>query len=397
MAKATLDENGLIIPSLNDIIDRKIEEYKSIYPLIDDDAFTSDKPDGQRINIEAQSERDILESILSNYNNFDPDQATGTILDQRVAINYITRQQGTFTQQEVDITTDRSLTLDGLDNTSTTPYTLIDDNGSEFQLVTTSNLTAGTTTLLFQAAQIGQIISTPNTITTQSTIVLGVTSVNNPNAALEIGVNEETDALLRLRRKRSPALASQGFIEGLTGILFNLDNVSDVLVLENETNITDADLIPPHSGWIIIEGGDNNEIATAALSKKTTGAGWKGDIAIDVVLSTGQSKTVLFDRPQSKNLFVRFDIQKLNGAQNFDESRIKQYIVDNKTYGIAEAAETASLTQIAQDAINVTGGGGVPLNMEISDDGVSYVDFLEVDIKKEKWILSVSDIDITIL
>jgi hypothetical protein len=391
----TLDENGLVIDSLNDIIDRKDTEYRNIYG--NDIITDSNSPDGQRINIEAQNERDLLEVIQSVFNSFDPDQATGSVLDQRVTINNITRQEGTFTQQEVDITTDRSLTLNGLDNTTTTPYTLVDDNGNEFQLVTTANLLAGTTTLLFQASQLGQIITTPNTITTQATIVLGVTDVNNPSSALEIGIDEETDVLLRLRRRRSPALASQGFIQGLTSILFNLDNVSDVIIFENDTNITDADLIPPHSVWIVIEGGDNNEIAVAALSKKTTGAGWKGDVSVDVVLDTGQTKTVLFDRPESKDLFIRFEIQPTITGQTFDEDGIKQYIVDNKTYNIAESADTASLTCIAQDAINNTGGGGVPLNMEISDDGISYVDFLEVDIKKEKWTITTTNIDITVL
>lgn len=390
-----LNGNGLTIDNLNDIIDRKIDEYKSIYG--NDIVVDSNSPDGQRINIESQSERDLLELSLSIFNSFDPDQASGVVLDQRVAINNITRQEGTFTQQEVDITVDRSLTLNGLDNTSTTPYTLVDDTGNEFQLVTTANLISGTSTLLFQASQLGQIISTPNTITTQVTIVLGVTDVNNPNAPLEIGIDEETDTLLRIRRQRSPALASQAFIEGLTSVLFNLDNVSDVIVLENDTNIIDADLIPPHSVWFIIEGGDNNEIAAAALTKKTTGAGWKGDTSIDVVLSTGQTKTVLFDRPESKNLFIRFEIKPTITGQSFNENGIKQYIADNKTYTISESADTASLTCIAQDAINNTGGGGVPLNMKISSDGISYVDFLEVDIKKEKWTITTTNIDITVL
>jgi hypothetical protein len=392
----TLDENGLVIDSLNEIVDRKNQQYKDIYG--DDIVIDSNSPDGQRINIEAQVERDILELGLNIFNSFDILQASGVVLDQRLSLLNLRRQEGTFTQQEVDITTDRSLTLSGLDNTSTTPYTLIDDNGNEFQLITTANLTAGTTTLLFQASQLGEIVTLPNTITTQVTIVLGVTNINNPNAPLEIGVDEETDTQARLRMLRSPALTSQGFIEGLTSILFNLDNVSDVLVLENETDVIDADLIPPHSGWIIIEGGDNNEIARAALSKKTTGAGWKvGSVSVDVVLDTGQTKTVYFDRPVSKNLYIRFEIQPTIVGQSFDEDGIKQYILDNKTYGIAESAETASLTQISLDAITNTGGGGVPVNLEISDDGVSYVDFLAVSSKEEKWIISTINIDITIL
>jgi len=45
----------------------------------------------------------------------------------------------------------------------------------------------------------------------------------------------------------------------------------------------------------------------------------------------------------------------------------------------------------------ILGGGGVPLNMEISNDDVSFVDFLNVDNLDEKWIISTTNIDITIL
>lgn len=391
---ATLDENGLTIDELLDIIAQKEASRKEIYG--NDIILDSNSPDGQQINIEAQEVRDLQELGQSIYNSFDPDQAQGVVLDQRVAINNITRQAGTFTQQEVDITVDRSLTLDGLDQT-TAPFTVADNNGNEFELVNTANLTAGTTRLLFQASQIGELTTLVNTITNQVTIVLGVTNVNNQSPALEVGVDEETDTQLRIRRQQSTALASQGFIEGLTGALFNLDNVSDVKVYENESNVTDSDDIPPHSAWVIVEGGDDNDIAETALARKTTGAGWKGDVSVDVTLSTGQVKAVLFDRPQSKTLYIQFSIQSIVNGQSFDENGIKNYIVTNKTYSIGEDAETASLTQVAQDAINATGGGGVPLSLEISSDDITYVDFLSVDILKEKWLISAVNISINIL
>ena len=55
------------------------------------------------------------------------------------------------------------------------------------------------------------------------------------------------------------------------------------------------------------------------------------------------------------------------------------------------------MTQISQDAIDNTGGGGVPLNMEISDDDVSFVDFLNVDTLDKKWVITADNIDITVL
>lgn len=391
---ATLDENGLAIDDINTIITRKETEYKDIYG--NDIIVDSNSPDGQRINIEAQSERDLQELALSIFNAFDPDQASGIVLDQRVSINSISRQEGTFTQQEVDITVDRNLTLTGLDD-SENPYTVSDDNGVEFQLLNTVALTSGLSVLLFQASDIGQVETNQNTITNQVTIVLGVTAVNNPSAALETGIDEEIDPQLRTRRQKSPAKNSQGFVNGLTAALFDLDNVSDVLVVENDTDDVDSNGIPAHSSWSIVEGGADLDIANTILAKKSTGSGLKGDVEVDITLASSQVKTVKFDRPVSKTLHLRFDIQATITGQSFDEDAIKQYIEDNKTYGISEAAETSSLTQVAQAAIDNNGGGGVPLNMEISDDDATFVDFLNVDTLDKKWVISTTNIDITIL
>jgi len=103
-----------------------------------------------------------------------------------------------------------------------------------------------------------------------------------------------------------------------------------------------------------------------------------------------------FDRTLSKDLYIQFDIQPTTGS-SFNEVAIKQYIKDNLEYNINEVAETSKITCISRDAINDNGGGGVPINVEISNDGILWFDFLSVDIKNEKWILDISRINITIL
>ena len=392
---ATLGSTGLIIDSLNSIITSLEDSLKGIYG--NDINIDSNSPDGQAIQIYAQAVRDIQELLLSIYQSFDPDQAVGVNLDQRVAYNNIKRQEGTFTIQEVEITVDRNLTLEGLSDT-TTPYTVSDNNGNNFQLIATNNLLANTTTpLTFQAENIGVIETQPNTITNQVTIVLGVTNVNNPSVALEIGTDEETDASLRLRRQRSTANASQAFINGLIGALLDIDGVSEAQVYENKTDATDANGIPPHSSWSIVEGGDPNDIANVISQKASTGSGFKGDVEVEVEFINGSTQIIKYDLPTSKDLYIRFEIQATVVGQPFNEAAIKDYITANKAYGIGESAETSSLTTLAREAIDSSGGGGVPLNMEISADDVSYVDFLPVDTLDEKWIIDPSRITITIL
>jgi len=397
---STLDANGLTIDTIQEIITKLEDGYKLIYG--NDIIVDSNTPDGQLINLYAQTVEDLLEVIKQINSGFDIEQAIGVVLDQRVSLLGIQRQGATFTQQQVQITVDRSLTLDGLDAEANNPdgvgYTVADDSGTEFILLDTFNApSAGVYNLTFRAKDLGSITTIPNTITNPVTVVLGVTNIDNSTGVLEVGVDGELDSQLRLRATRSTANRAKGFIDSLTGNLLNIDGVTDARVYENYTDVIDADGIPAHGIWVICEGGANTDIADAIYFTKNAGCDMKGAIAVDITTVNGSIFTILFDRPISKELYIRFDIQKLTPTQGFDEDGIKQYITDNLDFTIGESANTAAITCVAQDGINATGGGGVPLNVEISNDGVSYVDFLNTDTKDEKWIVDNARIDITIL
>lgn len=397
---STLDANGLIIDTLQEIITQIEDGYKVIYG--NDIVLDSNSPDGQLINIYAQSVRDILEVIAQINAGFDLDQAIGVVLDQRVSLLRIERQGATFSQQQVEITTDRALTLEGLDADANDPdgtgYTVSDDAGTEFILLDTFNAaSSGTYNLTFRAKELGSVTTLPNTITNPVTVVLGVTNINNPTGVLELGLDGELDATLRLRAKRSTANNSEGFIDGLTGLLLNLTGVTDVRVYENDTSVTDTNGIPPHSIWAIVEGGANTDIANTIYATKNAGCGMRGAVMVDVTTVNGSIFTAKFDRSQSKDLWIRFEIKTTITGQTFDEVMIKQYMADNLVFEIGESANTSIITTTAQQAIDTTGGGGVPLNVEISDDNISYVDFLETDTLDEKWIVDNVRILITLI
>ena len=395
-----LDANGLTIDTLNETITGLENGYKVIYG--NDIILDSNTPDGQQINIYAQSVRDILEVLQQIYIGFDIQQAIGIVLDQRVSTLGIQRQGATFTQQQVEITTNRSLTLIGLDaqanNPDGTGYTVEDDSGTQFILLDTFNApSAGAYILTFRAKDLGSITSLPNTITNPVTVVLGVTNINNPTGALEIGIDGELDSSLRLRATRSTANKSKGFIDGITGLLLAVNGVTDAVVYENYTNETDTNGIPAHSMWAICEGGANTDIANVIYETKTTGAGMKGDVVIDIETVNETIFAAQFDRPLSKSLWIKFEIQPTKSGQAFDEDSIKQYLVNNLTFGIGENANTSNVTCISQDGVNAQGGNGVVLNALISSDDITYTDFLNTDLLNEKWIVDLIRISITIL
>ena len=136
MADDTLDRNGLTLKTLPEIVADLEAGVKLIYG--DDVNVAPDTPDGQLLNILAQACIDIRELLQDVYASFDPDQAEGTVLDQRVAINGIRRNGGTFTVTPIDITVDRSVTLTGMDAAESEleipigVYTVKDDAGTQF-------------------------------------------------------------------------------------------------------------------------------------------------------------------------------------------------------------------------------------------------------------------------
>lgn len=392
-----INANGLTISSLNEIIDDLETGLRTIYGA--DINIDQNSPDGQLINIIAQAAIDVRELAQQIYNGFDPDKAVGRVLDERVVINNIERQGGSFTIVPITIVVDRTVTLSGLDanfnSINGTGFTIQDDAGNQFILVDTETFTAGTYSRNFRARNIGAVETTVNTITNQTTIVLGVVSVNNPSAALEIGQNEETDAALRVRRQRSVAIASNGYLNGLLGVVLNLDGVTDAKLYENITNAVDANGIPAHGTWLIVEGGANTDIADAYYAKKSFGSDMKGIVEVDITTASGDIFTVKFDRPTAADLYIRFDIQPTTLTPTYDLDDIKAYIVANLSYNIGDFAETSSITTIAAAAIAAGGGGGVAVNVEISDDGLAWVDYLAVADLDEQWVVDTTRITIT--
>lgn len=393
----TFNAAGLTVKTATEITADLVAALQGIYGS--DINTDQNSPDGQLIGILTQAAVDIRELAVNVNSGFDPDTAQGATLDQRVTINNIERLGGTYTVQPIDITTNTTVTLTGLDadyaNPLGTGYTVQDSSGNQFILVDTTIFTSGTTSANFRAKNIGLVDVPVDTITTPVTIVIGVTGVNNSSSAITVGQNQETDAQLRTRRARSVAIASTGYLNGLLGAVLNLDGVTSGVLYENVTNVTDADGIPAHGIWLVAAGGANSDIGDLIYAKKSYGANMKGTVEVDITTASGEIFTAKFDRPTPKNLYIRFDIQTTVAGTTFDTLGIENYIADNLTYAIGAYSETSSITAIALAGINATSGGGVPLNVEISDDGITWADYLTVTTLDEQWTVDASRIAIT--
>lgn len=365
---------GLTVSTLNELVSQLENDFRTIYG--NDINLGQNSPDGQLLNIFAQGGIDLRELLLQLYNSFDPDSASGRVLDERCAINNVYRKGGTRTTVNITIVTDRAVHLDGASEDFQSGYTIQDNAGTKFVLSNSVDLPAGTNTdIEFQSQEIGAVETTPNTITTPVTVVLGVVSVTNPTAG-STGVNEETDAQLKIRRRQSLSIGSTGYLNGLQASLSQLEGMVDVKVYENITDTT-ADTIPPHSIWVVVDGGVAEDIADTIFKKRSAGCGMKGSQTYTIITPSGQNFVAKWDNKLTKALSIKFNIQKTLSTATFDTNAIAQYMADHLSFGIGEGADTSDVTTMAQEAINANGGNGVALNVLISDNGgTTWVEYI---------------------
>jgi Baseplate J-like protein len=393
------DANGLTVQSFQDLVNGLTSAFKANYGQ--DINLNSNSPDAQILNILAQAGTDIRELIIALNAGFDPNQAVGITLDQRVAINNIIRNSGSFTIVPIDVTVNQTVTLNGLDTAINDPngtgFTISDDAGNQYILANTTTFTSGTTSANFRAQNIGQVEVVANTINNINTIVLGVTSVNNSAGVLTQGTDTETDFELRTRRAASVSLNSKGSVDGLKALLLNLPGVTAVEIDENKSDDVNTNGTPAHGIWVIVEGGANSDIAQTIYSKHGMGSNMKGSVIVTVATATGENFIAKFDRPVANNLFIKFDLKKLYSSVQFNDSAIKTYIVDNLTYTVNEYAETSKITAVLKEAISSAGGGGVPINVTISSDGVNYTDFIAPPALNSEWTIISDNISVNVI
>lgn len=388
----SFDENGLQTATAPELRTELETAFRNIYG--NDIVLDSSTPDGQLINILVQKGVDVRGLISQLYNSFNPDNTQGALLDQRCAINNIFRKAGLFTTVNIDITTNTTVTLQGVDENYNSPdatgYTVQDNEGNRFVLVNTQTLTAGTTRVLFRSETLGEVIVLPNTITTPVTIVLGVVSVNNPTVAASIGSDEELDADLKVRRRQSVSISSFGYLNGLQAALLQLNGVTDAKVYENYTDTTDADGTPAHCIWVVVDGGSSEDIANVIYSKKCPGTNMRGDVTYTIITPAQTQFIAQWDEADVTPFYIKFDIKPVIAGTTFDTDAIKEYIESNLEYKIGDYAETATITEVAQKAIDSVGGGGYAINVLISDDELTWVEYLDPVVATKYAISSIT-------
>ena len=399
----TFDENGLTLSTLDETLEQLKTDFNEIYKTDDgeDIDFDPETPDGQALNIFAQAGQ-VLRSLVAELNSsFDPDQAWGNVLDQRVKLNNITRKSGSFSTTYIAITVNQTVTLEGLDEVFTnseetgyivsdydqtkTSYTVQDNSGTKWFLVNTTTLTQGTTTnCLFRAETMGAVETITGTITTPVTIVAGVISVINNQGQLTIGTDEESDAQLKIRRRRSVSYGGQNSCDSIEATVLNIDGITDCRCYENYGQNTDipqkdGEDIDLHSIWLVVTGtGSADAIAEALYNKNGYARPMTGDV--EHIYTNPITKRVFYAKwDNAKGLPIRLRYTaKMTGLQKSIGSEtivaIKETIVNTSVFNINTNILASDYSPLIQNAMDNNGViGAVPLDIQFAVDSVATI------------------------
>jgi len=382
---------GIEIESLDEIIEKIKQGFYNIYG--DGVTFESDSPDGQLINIFAQAKRDILEYAVNIYNSFDPDQAVGVTLNERCAYNGVIRKSATYTIIPIAVTTKPNtvVTLTGLDKAQVeaNAFTVSDTIGNSFYLIETRTIvtsdTEQTNILSFRAVNLGHVDVAINTVKAIVTPITGVKSVNNPYAEIIIGEDEESDEELRTRRAKAVGYTIAGSREVIQASLRDLKDVHEVEVYENKGATTDEDGIPSHSIWVIIDGGDDDKIASCIFLRLNDGCGMKGTEVVNVETVYGNSQEIRFDRPIDEDLYIRFEIQKEYTSYTYDPEQLIADFVDKYKLGINQMATTTDINYYLKEV----DANLIYTDIQVSKDGSTWSDAYQAPTtKQERFVIN---------
>lgn len=391
MANNTLDATGLTVATTDQIAQGLQTAFKAIYGS--DINLASNSPDGQMIGTFAQADTDVLDVLVGVFNMFDVDSSFGIGLQRLVAINGMTIKGGAATTTPVNITTDRALTLPGLDQTLVAPFQVRDSNNLWTLVSSFSFGGPGTQALVFECAVLGPVQPLANTITIQATPTLGVTGVNNPTiTGTVLGQDEETDVELRIRHAKSFQLAATCPADAVEAALLAIADVVDAVVVENRTGGTVGG-VGPHSIWAVVVGGTPPEIAGAIYGKASPGVGLTGAQSYVVTRPNGQGATMLWDNGLAQRLWTEFGVISSVAGVTFDKPLLAQQLAA-ALQGYFKLGRSASIGDIVRAMFAIeprailTGAG-------VSTDGAAFNDTVAPTSSKFYFTLAAGDIAIS--
>ncbi|KAI3344460.1 hypothetical protein FC831_14445 [Clostridium botulinum] len=309
-----IDESGFHMPTYIDIKQELIKYAQDIFGQ--DIYLGEDSQDYQWIAIISEKLYDAFQISQQVYNNRAPNTAIGPALDSIVKINGIKRKAATYSKCDVIIS--------GLPGTEIKNGIVVDKGNIKWKLPLSVKIPDSGQINVKAICKIeGPIVSNPGELIGIYNPTYGWNGVYNPKNGT-LGSCIEDDTKLRKRQSDSTAQPSQSMLEGTSGAVAKLNDVTRSKVYENDTNEVNALGLPAHSITVVVEGGEDKKIAEAIWIHKGPGCYTNGDVIIDIEDSKHQITSIRYFRPKYIDIDVTVNIKSLNGYTTATTDSIKK-------------------------------------------------------------------------
>lgn len=268
-------DTGFVAPAESDILAGALADLNAAMGgNLNTDLST---PQGQLATSFTAALGDAYDQFLAILNGVDPERAFGRLQDAIGNIYFMSRKGATATVVSVVCT--------GAMGVVVPSGTLVQDAGGHYYAADgaiTLDAT-GTGTGSFSCTTPGAIECAANSISLYQSVT-GLTAVANPAAGVT-GADEEGRAAFEARREASVAGNSVGSLDAIAGAVSAVDGVTAAYVVDNSTAAavtTGGVSLAAHSLYVCVNGGTDQDVALAILSKKPPGCGYSGTTTVTV-------------------------------------------------------------------------------------------------------------------
>ena len=328
MSLFRVNSNGVITVDYTDIQQTFQEAFKNA--LGSDLNLDVSTPQGQLIQVHTQVVNEIQTDIVNLANSFNPYTAEGDALDNTGAFFGYYRKANQPTVVVATITGTAGTVIPAGSRAS----------NSEHEFETLDNITipnSGRTTVEFQCVDSGAISCVAGSLNTIVTTISGWDTINNANDGV-VGYEKESDNEFRGRITANWLnIRAISVLGSIIDSIAQLNGVVSVIGRENPKSVTqviDGLSLVPHSIWLTVLGGNEDEIAKILTEKKTLGCDTNGNTSI-----TYTDPVVNYDyvynirRPLVVPVYIQVNYEKNVYTPIDVEDRVKnlimQYIGEN--------------------------------------------------------------------
>ncbi len=372
---------GIIVDRQTDVFDALIADLQALWG--DNIKTTGDSIIGSLMTIWSEAIANQNELVEATVAAFQPSKAIGVFLSELVRFNGIDRNEAEFSTVSVTITANAGGTTVLEDSVISDP----DDSAVKFVIDNDTVLAPFASALVSATAQeSGPVVAAATTLTKIDTPLFGWASVSNPSDAI-VGQNEETDTALRARRDSASKQKSSAGVAAIFTAVGDIQDVVDVVVHENTGASVDSFGVPPGAFWVIVEGGDDADIAQAISEHRGAGTGTFGTVSFPHpnIAAPGGIETINFSRPVLRDVYLSLTLDKGSTYPGDGDELINAALVTyfgaNQTLG-----KKVSQSQLYS-----------PINTAVPDQSVDdlFLDFTASPTNEDDLILAINEKAVT--